>query len=129
MTGATFPGGLQAAPRSRWLRAGGCVVSGAAIALSAWAAHGVDDPAARAGLQSAAWIALANGVGLAALAGFASSRLWAAALSAIALGTLLFAGALVVGHLAGQRAALAPTGGLLMIGGWLVAAIAALRSR
>jgi uncharacterized membrane protein YgdD (TMEM256/DUF423 family) len=110
----------------RALAAIGAVFAAAGVALSAYAAHGADG-AARASLQSAALFALLHGVALAALSRPADRRLSLAALAMLALGTLLFSGSLVAAHLLGTSTRLAPTGGLLLIGGWLLYAVAALR--
>lgn len=102
----------------------GALLAAAGVALSAYAAHA--DGAAR--LQSAALMALVHGAALAALGGRAHRGLGRAALLALALGTLLFAGTLLGAQLAGWSTRPAPAGGLLMIGGWLLYAIDALRS-
>lgn len=117
---------MSAAPGWRRLPvAAGALLAGGGVALSAYAAHA--DGAAR--LQSAAMMALVHGAALAALGRQAQSALGRAALLVLLLGTLLFAGALLGGHVAGWSTRPAPVGGLLMIGGWLLYAIDALRAR
>ena len=111
--------------RSPLLVGAGALLAAASVALSAYAAHA--DGAAR--LQSAALMALVHGVALAALGRRAHGALGRVALVALLLGTLVFAGALLGGHLAGWSTRPAPAGGLLMIGGWLLYAIDALRPR
>lgn len=111
--------------RAALLVGAGALLAAAGVALSAYAAHA--DGAAR--LQSAALMALVHGVALAALGRRAHGALGRVALVALLLGTLVFAGALLGGHLAGWSTRPAPAGGLLMIGGWLLYAIDALRPR
>lgn len=107
----------------RWLAAFGAVLAGAGVALSAYAAHA--DGGTR--LQPAALMSLVHGVALAALAGRSDGRVARMALLALLMGVLLFSGSLVGAHLAAWSTRLAPAGGLLMIGGWLLYAIAVLR--
>lgn len=114
-----------ASGRGSPLVAAGALLAGGGVALSAYAAHA--EGAAR--LESAALMALVHGVALAALGRHAQGALGRTALLALLLGTLLFAGALLGGHVAGWSTRPAPGGGLLMIGGWLLYAIDALRVR
>lgn len=114
-----------ASGRGSPLVAAGALLAGGGVALSAYAAHA--EGAAR--LESAALMALVHGVALAALGRHAQGALGRTALLALLLGTLLFAGALLGGHVAGWSTRPAPVGGLLMIGGWLLYAIDALRVR
>lgn len=118
-----------------WL-ATGAFAGALAVALSAWLAHGAPGrlDAARLGMaQNAAtmlgWHALALlAVGLwteRATAG----RLPHFAGGAFALGLLLFCGG-VAGALAGARLGpVAPAGGSLLIGGWLLLVLAAVLRR
>lgn len=106
----------------RWLAAGGAIAAAAGVAMAAYAAHAVDG-AAQARLQTAAVFAFGHGVALAALAEAATRRIGRIALGALALGTLLFSGSLVLAVLAGLPTTLAPAGGLLLIGGWLALAV------
>nr|WP_238346377.1 DUF423 domain-containing protein [Luteimonas saliphila] len=101
-------------------------MAAAAVALSAYAAHGAED-AARANLQLAALYAFGHGIALAALARGAPSRLALAALSLLLAGTLLFAGALVSKGLFAGSTATAPFGGGLLVLGWLLLAARAFR--
>jgi uncharacterized membrane protein YgdD (TMEM256/DUF423 family) len=110
----------------RLLTSTGAVLASAGVALSAYAAHAAEI-AARGSLQSAALIALLHGVALAALPRHAARRTGLAALLMLALGTLLFSGTLVAAHALGTPTRLAPIGGMLLILGWLVFAIDAIR--
>ncbi len=118
-----------------WLGAG-ALAGAAAVALSAWLAHGAPArlDAARLGMAGNAatmlgWHALALlAVGLWAERQTAGRRLLPhLAGGAFALGLLLFCGG-VLGALAGARLGrVAPAGGLLLISGWLLLLLAALR--
>jgi uncharacterized membrane protein YgdD (TMEM256/DUF423 family) len=110
----------------RVLAAVGALFAAAGVALSAYAAHGAE-ASIRADLQSAAMFALMHGVALAALSRQTPHRIGTLALWALALGVLLFSGSLVVGRLFDAPTAFAPVGGTLMIVGWLLYAIDALR--
>lgn len=104
------------------------------VAMGAWAAHGL-----RAALPEAAlgwidtgasyqlWHAAAL-LGLAAIAHVRPSRWFSLAGWGFGLGALLFAATLYLHALAGAGwvGALAPVGGLLMIGGWIFTIVAAL---
>ena len=98
----------------------GGLLAAAAVGLSAYASHGVGDGQAQSNLQTAALFGFGHGLALAALAPRARSRLARAALAGLLLGTLLFCGSLVGGAVLGWPTALAPAGGMLMIGGWLL---------
>lgn len=104
----------------------GGLYAAAGVALSAYAAHAVD-VGARGSLQSAALFALLHGVALAASPRQTSRRTGLMALSMLATGTLLFSGSLAAAHFLGMGTGLAPFGGMLLISGWLVFAIDALR--
>lgn len=110
----------------RALVACGALYASAGVALSAYAAHAVDTDA-RGSLQSAASFALLHGVALAALSRQASRRTGLMALSMLALGTLLFSGTLAAAHAFGMPTRLAPFGGMLLILGWLLFAVDAIR--
>jgi len=107
------------------------------VVMGAWAAHGLQAilpaPAVewvKTGASYQLWHAAAL-LGLAALAAHRPTRLLAWAGLGLGVGALLFAGALYLYALAGLgwAAALAPVGGLLMIGGWLAMILAAIRFR
>lgn len=110
----------------RLLTAAGAVFAGAGVALSAYAAHGAG-ASERADLQSAALFALVHGAALAALPRQTPHRVGTLALWMLAAGVLLFSGSLAAAHWFATPTALAPMGGMLMIGGWLLYAVDALR--
>lgn len=110
----------------RLLAAFGGLLAGGAVGLSAYAAHGVEI-AARANLQTAAFFAFGHGVALAALAPRAERRWARMALVILAIGVTLFSGALVSAYLFATPTRLAPAGGTMMMAGWLLWAIDALR--
>jgi uncharacterized membrane protein YgdD (TMEM256/DUF423 family) len=111
----------------------GAIAGAAAVLLSAWLAHGAPArlDAARLGMAQNA----ATMLGWHALALLATG-LWAErraglpphlAGGAFALGLLLFCGG-VLGAVAGVRLGpVAPAGGLLLVAGWLLLLLAALR--
>jgi len=110
-----------------WPGVAGGLLAATAIALAAYAAHGVADAHARANLETACLYAFGHGIALACLRGQLRGLLSRLALGAILLGSLLFAGSLAGNALAGWPTRLAPAGGSLMILGWLGWAVAALR--
>ena len=118
MTSDTPP--PTASHRSR-LSACGAVCAGLAVALAAYAAHAAAGPA-QGLLQMAAAVLFGHGVALAALARGASGRLRRLALAGLLAGSVLFAGSVVLHVLAGVAAHLAPAGGMLTIGSWLLLA-------
>ncbi len=102
-----------------------------AVAAAAYAAHGPDAAAARAlgnAVQMQGWHALALvACGLWAPRG---GRLVRFAGGAFALGLLLFCGAVYLSVLAGVRLGpAAPVGGTLLMLGWLLLGLSALRPR
>lgn len=125
--GQAFPMNSTGVPLpSRALAAAGALLAAAAVALSAYAAHGAEG-VAQANLQLAALFGFGHGLALAALARAAGSRLASIALALLLVGTLLFSGALVAKYLFGGSSASAPFGGGMLIAGWLLYAVAALR--
>ena len=110
----------------RALAAFGALACGVSVGLGAYASHGLDgDAARRVGL--AALIAFGHGLALLLLAPAAGSRLRTAGLSGLALGVLLFSGSLLAAVFLAAPTALAPTGGVLLMLGWLAIAADALR--
>jgi uncharacterized membrane protein YgdD (TMEM256/DUF423 family) len=101
-----------------------------AVAAAAGAAHLVADPgqarAVGAAVQMQGWHALALlGCGL---WGAHGGRLTHAAAAAFAIGTLLFCGTVYAGALGGPHwGVLAPTGGGLLMLGWALLGVSALR--
>ncbi len=114
------------AQSQRLIAAAGALLAGGAVALAAYASHRAEGQV-QARLQLAAAFAFGHGLALSTLAPRADSRLSRAALVAMLLGTLLFAGGIAFAALTGTRAALAPFGGALLIAAWLACAVAALR--
>jgi uncharacterized membrane protein YgdD (TMEM256/DUF423 family) len=114
-----------------WIGLGSLAGFGA-VAMAAFAAHGIGDPASlrivSSGVQMQGWHALALlGTGLWAPRG---GRLADAAGLAFAVGLVLFCGAVYSLGLAGiSRGILAPTGGTLLMLGWLLLGASALRPR
>ena len=119
---------------SRILIAAGALAGLLAVALSAWAAHGLSlDPARTRMIDNAltqqGWHALAL-----IAAGILADRWggWAAGGAGIAflLGMILFCGAVWNVALTGRSlGGVAPTGGMLLMFGWLLLAVAALLHR
>jgi uncharacterized membrane protein YgdD (TMEM256/DUF423 family) len=114
-----------------WIGLGSLAGLGA-VAMAAYAAHGIGDAAAArivaSGVQMQGWHALALlAVGLWSPTG---GRLADAAGLAFAAGTSLFCGAVYSLGLAGASwGILAPTGGVLLLIGWLLLGASALRRR
>lgn len=112
-------------PSQRAFAAAGALACGLAVALGAYASHGLDGEAARrAGL--AALFAFGHGLALVLLAP-AVGRWRLAACATLLAGLLLFAGSLAGAALLGWPTRLAPAGGLLLMAGWLMIAIGFLR--
>ncbi|KAB7764647.1 DUF423 domain-containing protein [Xanthomonas maliensis] len=105
----------------------GALLAATAIGLSAYASHGVSDAVVQSRLQLAAYYAFGHGAVLAVLAPAQTRTLAKAGLSLLLLGTVLFAGSLVGAALLQWPTSLAPVGGVCLMLGWLVLAIAALR--
>jgi uncharacterized membrane protein YgdD (TMEM256/DUF423 family) len=114
-----------------WIGLGSLAGFGA-VAMAAYAAHGIGDAASlrivSSAVQMQGWHALALlGVGLWAPR---SGRLAQAAGLAFAVGLVLFCGALYSLGLTGvSLGPLAPTGGTLLMLGWLLLGLSALRAR
>ena len=112
----------------RWLAASGALFAALAVALAAYAAHAATADA-QSRLQLAAAFAFGHGVALAALAPRVQRRVGRIALCMLAVGVLLFSGSLVGHAFANLPTTFAPMGGMLMIVGWLLHAIAAVRDK
>jgi uncharacterized membrane protein YgdD (TMEM256/DUF423 family) len=114
-----------------WIGLGALAGLGA-VAMSAYAAHGISDAnAARivaSGVQMQGWHALVLlAVGLWAPRG---GRLADTAGLAFVIGLVLFCGALYTNGIAGVSwGILAPTGGILLMIGWLLLVLSAWRAR
>lgn len=110
----------------RALAASGAASAAFSVAFSAYAAHALQgQPQGR--LQLVAVFLFGHGVALVALAPATMHRLGRVALLAMAAGAWLFAGSMAAGVLLGRPAPLAPMGGLLLIGSWLLYALHLLR--
>ena len=110
----------------RILAACGALACAAAVGLAAYASHALHgEDARRAGL--AALFAFGHGLALLLLAPEAGTRLRVVGLMMLALGLLLFSGSLLAAALFASPATLAPGGGLLLMLGWLIIAVDALR--
>jgi uncharacterized membrane protein YgdD (TMEM256/DUF423 family) len=102
------------------------------VAMAAFAAHGIADPTSQrivaSGVQMQGWHALALfGTGLWAPRGGGITDLAGAAFT---LGLVLFCGSVYSLALAGVSwGILAPTGGILLMIGWLLLCVSALRGR
>ncbi len=105
----------------------GALLAAFAVALSAYAAHGMADAHAQSSLQTAAIYAFGHGVALAALAAGTTRSLGRAGLFLLLLGTLLFSGSLVLNVLAQAGSKLAPAGGISLLLGWAIWALDATR--
>ena len=119
MSTAADPRRLLQVRARRWLGAIGSMLASVAVALAAYAAHGADGDA-QARLTQAAAFAFGHGLALAALAPLVQRRSGLVALLAMLLGVLLFSGSVAGAALWGLPTTLAPFGGMLMIGGWLL---------
>jgi uncharacterized membrane protein YgdD (TMEM256/DUF423 family) len=103
-----------------------------AVAMAAFAAHGIADPTAlrivSSGVQMQGWHALA--LLATALWGPRGGRLTHAAGATFTVGLILFCGSVYALGLAGMSwGLLAPTGGILLMLGWLLLGASALRAR
>ena len=110
----------------RYIAAIGSLLAGLAVALSAYAMHAAE-AAAQARLLQAAIFAFAHGVALTALAPLAQRPTGLLALAMLLGGVFLFSGSLLAAAMLGLPSTLAPFGGALMIGGWLLHAFDRLR--
>lgn len=107
------------------LAACGALCAALAVALAAYAAHAAVGGQAR--LQLAAAVLFGHGVALAALGRDSTGPWRRIALVALLVGSVTFATSLVLHVLAGIAPRLAPAGGMLMIGGWLLLAASSFR--
>jgi uncharacterized membrane protein YgdD (TMEM256/DUF423 family) len=96
----------------------GAWLCASAVALAAYASHAIAG-AAQARLQLAALFAFAHGLALVVLAPRASSPGMRIGTVALLSGVLLFSGSLAMESIFGLRPRLAPSGGVLLVAGWL----------
>lgn len=122
-----MPATTERAP-SPALPAFGALLAAIAVALSAYASHGLEGAAQRS-LMMAAAVAFGHGVALAALSPVHHAKLACVALLGLALGCLLFTGGIAAGVFLGIGGQVAPFGGTLLILSWLLLALASLRGR
>jgi uncharacterized membrane protein YgdD (TMEM256/DUF423 family) len=119
----------------RWLTALGAANGALVVALGAYGAHAVNDPANIALMQTAVQYHMFHTlallvVGIAAMTRRPSALWWWTGGMFLA-GILLFSGGLYVMAMTGYRgvAALTPIGGVAFIAAWFLFALAWLRSR
>ena len=100
-----------------------------AVSIGAFGAHGIADPQAKAWIATAAQFQLPHAAAVLALLAWRPA--WRVAPWLLAVGALLFAGALQGLGLGGPRwlGMVAPVGGTLMMAGWAWVLVAALRGR
>lgn len=115
------------APMLRLQASSGAVLAALAIGLSAWAAHGLPPGRGQHNVLMASLFCFGHGVAWIALARQAGNRCWMLGLGAQAIGVLLFCGSLLGNVLAGWPTRLAPAGGIALMAGWLLLAIAVWR--
>ncbi|MFY2765206.1 DUF423 domain-containing protein [Arenimonas sp. MALMAid1274] len=110
----------------RGLAAAGGFACAAAIGLSAYAMHGLDGEDSQRASLAAAFL-FGHGLAWLVLAPTAVARLRLAGLFVLVAGVALFCGSLLAAVFFDASTALAPTGGILLMLGWLLLAADALR--
>lgn len=115
--------------RFRLLAACGALACLLAVALGAWAAHGVPELQARARLETAVLYLFWHGLALALFAPQRGGRLALGSLLLWLLGCIGFCGSLITAAIWNTSTALAPAGGTAFMLGWLLRAIVLLRGR
>lgn len=115
------------APLAHWA-ALGALLCAFGVALGAYASHGVSG-ADQVRLQSASWYLLVHGLGLITLPRDRLNRPIRIARFGLVAGCLLFCGSLIAAVFFGASTRLAPIGGSLLIGSWLLLAWGLLRWR
>ena len=100
-----------------------------AIAIGAFAAHGISDPQAKQWINTGVTFQLPHAAAVFALLGWRDDRRVRIGAWLVAAGSLVFAASLYALALGAPRwsAALAPVGGTAMISGWAWLVVAALR--
>ena len=109
-----------------WISAAAALLCSSSVALAAYASHAAV-PGQSSRLALAAAFAFAHGLALIVLAS-RPSRLALVVRVVLLLGVLGFSGGLCAAALFDIRAATAPLGGSLLIGGWLLLAADFLRT-
>lgn len=124
-------------PTQRFFAVAGCAAGFLAVALGAFAAHGLRerlDPAMHAVFETAVRYQFYHALALLAvawLAGVAGEGRARAAGGLFIAGIIVFSGSLYLLALTGIRwlGAITPVGGLCLLGGWVVLALTALGGR
>jgi uncharacterized membrane protein YgdD (TMEM256/DUF423 family) len=98
----------------------GALACGVAVGIGAYAMHAALTPQNHEFLVIASVFLFAHGLALASLAPGTRSRWRQAGFLALMIGTILFAGSLVLAALLGVTPTLAPFGGSLLMLGWLL---------
>lgn len=124
-----MPAAHPSTPAHRFFAAFGALACAFAIALGAYAAHGVSDPLAKSRLDTAVFYLVIHGLALSILAPRQSTRIEWLVLSGWFAGMLLFCGSLVGAALWNAPTVLAPAGGSLLILAWTLQAVASLQRR
>ena len=119
--------GNSPTPARRFFAASGALACAMAIALGAYAAHGVSDPVAKSRLDTAVLYLIIHGLALCILAPRQSTRIEWLALLGWFVGMLLFCGSLIGAALWSAPTTVAPTGGTLLVLAWLLQVVASLR--
>ena len=114
-------------PGMRGLASAGGVLAAVAIGLSAWASHGLPAGREQHNVLMACLFCFGHGVAWLALAQRPGNRCWRAGLWLQAGGVMLFCGSLVGNAVAGWPTGLAPLGGMALMLGWLMLAVAVWR--
>ena len=112
---------------SRWIAFSAALLALAGVMLSAMGSHVIEMGGLQGAWEAATGMHLFNAAGLLGLAALNSrhrSKLLTLGAWVILLGTLLFAGSIYLHVITGYKITnMAPTGGILMMSGWLLAAI------
>lgn len=126
---------------ARWALVAGCLLGGLAVAAGAFGAHGLKATLAATGQaenwETACRYAMYHALALVAVGLFSAQQAptatgpITAAGCCFLLGTLVFSGCLATLAVSGLRilGAIVPLGGLLLIAGWAMFAVAAARIR
>lgn len=119
---------VERTTEQRWLAFAGALACAVAVALGAYASHGAEGQA-QSRIALAALMLFGHGLAVMALAPRGTGAMIRWSLRILALGVLLFSGSLILAAGFAMAAPLAPAGGLLLILGWFMLAVAAVRGR